>query len=118
MRQESLVELVYEKFFSHTQKGSESQTARPMNILSTISGSKQLIWRIRESTNRYAVVTARMWSLLEEVSSYGIKQIKRMFSEHGIDCDFRESGMLEVAMNEKQIKTLCSIIFSSREEYL
>jgi hypothetical protein len=39
-----------------------------------------------------------------------------MISEHGIDCDFRESGMLEVAMNEKQIKTLCNIIFVSREE--
>jgi hypothetical protein len=51
-----------------------------------------------------------------EVSSYGIKQIKRMISEHGIDCDFRESGMLEVAMNEKQIKTLCNRIFLSRED--
>jgi len=46
----------------------------------------------------------------------GIKKIKRMISEHGIDCDFRESGMLEVAMNEKQFKTLCNIIFLSREE--
>jgi hypothetical protein len=51
-----------------------------------------------------------------EVSSYGLTQITRVISEHGIECDLRESGMLEVAMNEKQIKTLCNIIFLSREE--
>ncbi len=41
-----------------------------------------------------------------EVSSHGINQIKMMISEHGVECDFRETGMLEVAMNEKQTKTL------------
>ena len=41
-----------------------------------------------------------------EVSNYGINQIKMMISKHGVNCDFNESGMLEVAMNEKQIKYL------------
>jgi len=37
-----------------------------------------------------------------EVSIHGINQIKMMISELGVDCDFSEAGMLEVAMNEKQ----------------
>jgi glycine/D-amino acid oxidase-like deaminating enzyme len=41
-----------------------------------------------------------------EVSSHGLNQIKRVISEHGIECDFRETGMLEVALNEKQLKAL------------
>lgn len=43
---------------------------------------------------------------LLEVSNYGLKQIKEMISEHGVDCDFEENGMLEVAMNEKQLRYL------------
>jgi glycine/D-amino acid oxidase-like deaminating enzyme len=41
-----------------------------------------------------------------EVSSYGLEQIKMMISKHGVECDFEENGMLEVAMNEKQAHTL------------
>ncbi|NOQ40207.1 MAG: FAD-dependent oxidoreductase, partial [Anaerolineales bacterium] len=41
-----------------------------------------------------------------EVSSYGIKQIKTFISDFGAKCDFEESGMLEVAMNEKQSQVL------------
>ena len=41
-----------------------------------------------------------------EVSSYGIKQIKTFIKDFGINCDFEESGMLEVALNEKHAKTL------------
>jgi glycine/D-amino acid oxidase-like deaminating enzyme len=41
-----------------------------------------------------------------EVSFYGLKQIKKMISEHGVDCDFEENGMLEVAMNDKQTQAL------------
>jgi len=37
-----------------------------------------------------------------EVSYYGYDFIKRMISEHGLDCDFSETGMLEVALNGKQ----------------
>jgi glycine/D-amino acid oxidase-like deaminating enzyme len=41
-----------------------------------------------------------------EVSLYGINFIKKMIDEHGIDCDFEENGMLEVALNEKQVRAL------------
>jgi glycine/D-amino acid oxidase-like deaminating enzyme len=41
-----------------------------------------------------------------EVSFYGLKQIKMMISEHGVECDFEENGMLDVALNDKQIKEL------------
>jgi len=40
------------------------------------------------------------------VSTYGVKQIKKMISEHGVECNFEENGMLEVAMNEKQTQVL------------
>jgi glycine/D-amino acid oxidase-like deaminating enzyme len=41
-----------------------------------------------------------------EVSNHGLKQIKQMIAEYGVDCDFEENGMLEVALNEKQIRLL------------
>jgi glycine/D-amino acid oxidase-like deaminating enzyme len=41
-----------------------------------------------------------------EVSLSGLKQIKKLISEYGIECDFEENGMLEVAMNQKQTKIL------------
>jgi len=41
-----------------------------------------------------------------EVSSYGIQQIKTFISDYGLSCDFEESGMLEVALNEKQSRIL------------
>ena len=40
------------------------------------------------------------------VSFYGVEFIKRMIAEHGINCDFEENGMLEVALNEKQTRKL------------
>lgn len=41
-----------------------------------------------------------------DVSLYGINFIKKMIAEHGVDCDFEENGMLEVALNEKQARAL------------
>lgn len=41
-----------------------------------------------------------------EVSFYGLDFIKRMISEHGLECDLEENGMLEVAFNEKHIRRL------------
>ncbi len=41
-----------------------------------------------------------------DVSFYGLKQIKMLISEHGVECDLEENGMLEVALNDKQIKDL------------
>ena len=39
-----------------------------------------------------------------EVSFYGLDHIKRMVSEHGVDCDFDVHGMLEAAVDEEQAK--------------
>ena len=39
-----------------------------------------------------------------DVSLYGINQIKECIANYGLDCDFEESGMLDVAMNEAQAK--------------
>jgi len=41
-----------------------------------------------------------------EVSSYGIKQIKTFISDYDAMCDFEESGMLEIALDEKQSQVL------------
>ena len=41
-----------------------------------------------------------------DVSFYGLKFIKRMIAEHGVECDLEENGMLEVALNEKQVRGL------------
>jgi glycine/D-amino acid oxidase-like deaminating enzyme len=41
-----------------------------------------------------------------EVSFYGMNFIKKMITEHDVDCDFEENGMLGVAFNEKHIKEL------------
>jgi glycine/D-amino acid oxidase-like deaminating enzyme len=41
-----------------------------------------------------------------EVSIYGLKHINRMISEHGVECDLEENGMLKVSMNEKQTQSL------------
>jgi len=41
-----------------------------------------------------------------EVSFYGLNFIKRMISEYGVECDLEETGMLEVALNEKQVQGL------------
>jgi glycine/D-amino acid oxidase-like deaminating enzyme len=41
-----------------------------------------------------------------DVSFYGVNFIKKMIAEHGVDCDFEENGMLDVALNEKQARAL------------
>ena len=41
-----------------------------------------------------------------DVSLYGIKQIKACIADHGLDCDFEENGMLDVAMNAAQAKVM------------
>ncbi len=41
-----------------------------------------------------------------EVSLYGLKFIKRMIAEYGVECDFEENGMLGVALNEKLSRDL------------
>jgi glycine/D-amino acid oxidase-like deaminating enzyme len=41
-----------------------------------------------------------------EVSFYGLKFIKRMISEYGVECDLEENGMLEVALNSKHVRGL------------
>jgi len=45
-----------------------------------------------------------------DVSLYGINQIKECIDEHGLDCDFEENGMLDVAMDDAQVKIM-------KEEY-
>jgi glycine/D-amino acid oxidase-like deaminating enzyme len=37
---------------------------------------------------------------------YGIEQVKELVSQHGVQCDFEENGMLETAMDEEQAKHL------------
>jgi gamma-glutamylputrescine oxidase len=41
-----------------------------------------------------------------EVSFYGLNFIKKMISEHGVECDLEENGMLEVALNDKHVRAL------------
>jgi len=41
-----------------------------------------------------------------DVSLYGIEQIKTCIADHGLDCDFEENGMLDVAMNAAQVKVM------------
>jgi len=41
-----------------------------------------------------------------DISFYGLNFIKRMISEHGVECDLEENGMLEVALNEKHVQGL------------
>jgi glycine/D-amino acid oxidase-like deaminating enzyme len=41
-----------------------------------------------------------------EVSYYGIKQIEQVMADYGVDCDFRENGMMLLAFSENQAKSL------------
>lgn len=41
-----------------------------------------------------------------EMANYGLNQIKEVISEYGVDCDLEETGMLNVALNEKHVKIL------------
>ena len=40
------------------------------------------------------------------VSLHGIEQIKECIDVYGLDCDFKENGMLDVAMNDGQVKIM------------
>ena len=40
------------------------------------------------------------------VSLHGIEQIKEFIDVHGLDCDFKENGMLDVAMNDVQVERM------------
>lgn len=37
---------------------------------------------------------------------YGIRQIKEFISDFGLDCDFEENGMLDVAFDDAQTRIL------------
>jgi glycine/D-amino acid oxidase-like deaminating enzyme len=41
-----------------------------------------------------------------DVSFYGLKQIKQVIAEYGVDCDLQENGMLMVAFSENQVRSL------------
>ncbi len=41
-----------------------------------------------------------------DVSFYGLNFIKKMISEYGVECDFEENGMLDIALTEKHIQGL------------
>ncbi len=41
-----------------------------------------------------------------DVSFYGLKQVKQVIADHGVDCDLQENGMLAVAFSENQAKQL------------
>ena len=41
-----------------------------------------------------------------EVSFYGLKQVKQVISEHNVDCDFQENGMLNIAFSDNQARAL------------
>ncbi len=41
-----------------------------------------------------------------EVSFYGLTFIKRMIAEHGVECDFKENGMLGVALTEQHVREI------------
>lgn len=39
-------------------------------------------------------------------SVYGLEQIKELISQHAVECDFEENGMLEAAIDEEQARQL------------
>jgi glycine/D-amino acid oxidase-like deaminating enzyme len=41
-----------------------------------------------------------------DVASYGLRQIKHLIAEYGLECDLEENGMLDVALTDKQVKSL------------
>jgi len=41
-----------------------------------------------------------------DVASWGLRQIKQLIAEHGLDCDLEENGMLDVALTDKQVRGL------------
>jgi len=46
------------------------------------------------------------WISVTAQGVYGIEQIKTCIADHGLDCDFEENGMLDVAMNAAQVKVM------------
>jgi glycine/D-amino acid oxidase-like deaminating enzyme len=49
------------------------------------------------------------------VSFYGVNFIKKMIAEHDVDCDFEENGMLDVALNEKQVRALEKLCITNND---
>lgn len=43
-----------------------------------------------------------------KVAGYGLRQIKHLITEHGLDCDLEETGMLDVALTDKQVSGLAT----------
>lgn len=41
-----------------------------------------------------------------DVSFYGLRQIRKLVNEHGVDCDLMENGMLSLAMTEEEARWL------------
>ncbi len=41
-----------------------------------------------------------------DVASYGLRQVKHLIANHGLECDLEETGMLDVALTDKQVKSL------------
>ena len=41
-----------------------------------------------------------------DATLYGVDQIRELVTEHGVDCDFEENGMLEAAMTEEHVEHL------------
>jgi len=41
-----------------------------------------------------------------DATLHGIGQVRELVTEHGVDCDFEENGMLEAAVDEEQAKHL------------
>jgi glycine/D-amino acid oxidase-like deaminating enzyme len=41
-----------------------------------------------------------------DLSHYGLDQIKEMIAEHGVECEFEETGMLQAAIGEEQVEHL------------
>ena len=41
-----------------------------------------------------------------DVAADGLRQIKHLIAEHGLECDLEETGMLDVALTDKQVRSL------------
>jgi glycine/D-amino acid oxidase-like deaminating enzyme len=47
-----------------------------------------------------------------DLTMYGMERIKSMAATHGLECDLEESGLLEVAFNDTQVKSLYKLLRS------
>jgi glycine/D-amino acid oxidase-like deaminating enzyme len=56
--------------------------------------------------NEYEIDDPQLLQDRIDVSFYGLKQVKQVIAEHGVDCDLQETGMLNVAFSENQARSL------------